>query len=72
MIHLTDHYHNYPLMIKIATDKGYYLWVDKSGSFWAEKEGWDFVSDNLAGLLGIIFIYEYKNPKIYKDGWWKE
>ncbi|OOS07805.1 hypothetical protein SAMN02745664_12126 [Moraxella cuniculi DSM 21768] len=72
MMHLTDSFRNYPLMIKTITNKGYQFWIDDNGSFWAEKDGWDFVADDLAGLLGVIAIYEYKKPKEFRERWWEK
>ncbi|KDN09921.1 MULTISPECIES: hypothetical protein [unclassified Gilliamella] len=38
----------------------------------AEKNGWDFIADSPSGLLGLIRIYEFKKPAIYKEYWWKD
>lgn len=72
MINLTDCYEDFPIIIKTISDKGYQIWKDEWGEFWAEKDGWDFVSSTPAGLLGIITIYETVNPITYHYYWWKE
>jgi len=30
------------------------------------------MADSPCGLLGIISIYEFKNPKKYEEYWWRE
>ncbi|MCF0264420.1 hypothetical protein ACNPQK_07505 [Acinetobacter guillouiae] len=71
MINLSDGYEDFPIIFKTILDKGYQIWIDELGSFWAEKDGWDFVSDNPAGLLGLIAIYEAKKPEKFKERWWE-
>ena len=53
--------------------KGFQIWYDKEMELYcAEKDGWDFMADTPCSLLGIIAIYEFKNPKLYSEYWWKE
>lgn len=57
----------------IITKKGYNLWYDEEReAYCAEKNGWDFMAVTPCSLLGIILIYEYKNPKSYQEYWWRD
>ncbi|OCG44159.1 hypothetical protein A9G28_03495 [Gilliamella sp. Fer1-1] len=35
-------------------------------------DGVDFMPDSPSGLLGLVSIYEFKQPAIYKEYWWKD
>ena len=39
MINLSDGYEDFPIIFKTILDKGYQIWIDELGSFWAEKMG---------------------------------
>jgi hypothetical protein len=60
----------------ILREKGWRFWVDGKGkpteAFWAEKDGWDLVGYSPVELLGLVAIFERKNPKTPKDYWWRE
>lgn len=71
MINLSDSYEDFPVIFQTILAKGYQVWMDDIGGFWAEKNGWDFVSDNPAGLLGMIVIYETKQPDSFQPRWWE-
>jgi len=58
-------------VLRILEKKGFQIWNDRPNSYWAEKNGWDFNAKSLPELLGLIDIYEFINPKIYKEYWWK-
>ena len=59
--------------INILIKKGYRVWhIAENEMYCAEKNGWDFMADSPCGLLGIISIYEFKNPKKYEEYWWRE
>jgi hypothetical protein len=56
----------------IAKQKGFQVWYDRqTDEYCAEKEGWDFRSPSAAGLLGLIAIYEFKQPPAYSEYWWR-
>jgi hypothetical protein len=59
----------------ILVKKGYRIWIEKDdiGDLcWAEKDGWDFFANTPCALLGLIAIYEFKNPEKYHEYWWKD
>ncbi|MFC5474361.1 hypothetical protein [Paraherbaspirillum soli] len=59
--------------LKILLKKGYQFWFDdRTELYCAEKNGWDFKAESPCGLLGIVTIYEFKNPGQYSEYWWKE
>ncbi len=56
----------------ILKGKGYRYWYDEDSELYCcEKNGWDFCADNWTQLLGIVSIYEYHQPREYKEYWWK-
>ena len=58
--------------LNVLKQKGFNIWYDEDAAlFCAEKNGWDFMADSPCGLLGIVTIYEWKNPKSYHEYWWK-
>lgn len=62
----------YGTALEILKEKGYQIWYQESDStYWAEKDGWDFVSRSPCGLLGLIAIFEYRNPQHYREYWWR-
>lgn len=56
--------------LSILSQKGYQIWQDESGEYGAEKNGWDFYANSPVGLLGLIGIYEFKQPSQYSPDWW--
>jgi hypothetical protein len=59
--------------LNILDKKGYQIWYDERLEMYcAEKNGWDFMADSPCGLLGLISIYEFKQPTIYKEHWWQD
>jgi hypothetical protein len=38
----------------------------------AEKGGWELMGDSPAGLLGLVAIYEHRDPSEYREYWWRE
>lgn len=56
--------------LSILSQKGYQIWQDESGEYGAEKNGWDFYANSPIGLLGLIAIYEFKQPSQYIRDWW--
>lgn len=73
MAALAEHSNVYDTALKIIIKKGFRVWLEvKSHLYCAEKDGWDFKSDSPCGLLGLIAIYEYRQPTSFHDYWWKE
>ena len=69
---LSEYSNVYNTAFNILDKKGFNLWYDESTDmFCAEKNGWDFMSDSPCGLLGLISIYEYVNPRTYEEYWWR-
>ncbi|WP_200753103.1 hypothetical protein ACI703_11190 [Isoptericola jiangsuensis] len=46
--------------------------MEETETYCAEKDGWDFMADSPCSLLGIISIYEFKNPSRYEEYWWRD
>ncbi|WP_218057934.1 MULTISPECIES: hypothetical protein [unclassified Gilliamella] len=60
-------------VFNILNKKGYQIWYDERLKMYcAERNGWDFMADSPSGLLGLVSIYEFKQPAIYKEYWWKD
>lgn len=60
-------------VFNILDKKGYQMWYDKALEMYcAEKNGWDFMADSPSGLLGLVAIYEFKQPTQYENDWWKD
>ena len=57
----------------ILQKKGFQVWYDEQlDQYFAEREGWDFQSPTPCGLLGLVAIFEYKQPAGFRDYWWRE
>ncbi len=62
----------YGTALQIIKEKGYQIWYQEDDStYWAEKDGWDFVSRSPCGLLGLIAIFECRKPQHYQEYWWR-
>ena len=60
-------------VFNILEKKGYQIWYDDEVDMYcAQKNGWDFMAYSPCGLLGLVNIYEFKKPEIYKDYWWRD
>lgn len=56
----------------VLKEKGFNLWYeDESDLYCAEKNGWDFKADSPCALLGLIHLYELRNPEKYEEYWWR-
>ena len=72
MAALTDYINVYDTALAVLLDKGYQLWYDKATyRYWAEKDGWDYVSRSPVALLGLIAIYEFHQPTAWAEYWWR-
>jgi hypothetical protein len=70
---LSEHSNVYNTALVILQKKGYQLWFDdETQSYCAEKDGWDFMAVDPCGLLGLVAIYELKQPARFADYWWRE
>ena len=60
-------------VFNILEKKGYQIWYDDEVDMYcAQKNGWDFMAYSPCGLLGLVNIYEFKKPEIYKEYWWRD
>ncbi|MBD1229592.1 hypothetical protein [Xenorhabdus griffiniae] len=60
-------------VFNVLDKKGFNIWYDEEVNMYcAEKDGWDFMADSPCGLLGVISIYEFKQPAEYKEYWWRD
>lgn len=60
-------------VLNILARKGFRMWYDEALKMYcAEKDGWDFMADSPSGLLGLVAIYEFKQPTQYENDWWKD
>ncbi|WP_202123118.1 hypothetical protein, partial [Escherichia coli] len=70
---LSEYLNVHNTVFNILVSKGYNIWFNEEMDVYcAEKNGWDFMADTPCGLLGLIAIYEYKEPTHYHEYWWKE
>jgi hypothetical protein len=73
---LGSHGNVYNTCLLIVKERGYRLSIDDAGvsspTIWvAEKDGYDFRADNPIELLGLIAVYEYRQPDgPPKPYWW--
>jgi hypothetical protein len=73
MAALSEYANVHDTALKILLKKGYQVWLDDEAELYcAEKDGWDFRAESPCGLLGVVAIYEFKNPGAYSEYWWKE
>jgi hypothetical protein len=55
---LSEYSNVYNTALNILDKKGFSVWYDESlEMFFAERNGWDFMSETPCGLLGIVSIY---------------
>lgn len=72
MASLTDYSNVHDTVFGILSEKGFQCWYEEEQDlYWAEKDGWDFSSPSPCGLLGLIAIFEYRNPSESKSYWWR-
>lgn len=58
--------------IAVLEEKGFDVWRDEAAEvFWAQRGGWDFLADSPIALLGLVAIYEQREPGSYTEYWWK-
>lgn len=70
---LSEYINVYNTALLILLRKGFQVWYDEeTKSYCAEREGWDFTAQSPCGLLGVIAIFEHKQPSEYREYWWRE
>ena len=70
---LSEYTNVYDTALFVLRNKGYQLWVDETRQvFCAEKDGWDFESESPCGLLGLVTIFEIRQPAQYEEYWWRQ
>jgi hypothetical protein len=70
---LSEYSNVYNTALLILQQKGFQVWYDERTSrFWAEKDGWDFTAESPCGLLGVVAIYEFRQPSAWREYWWRE
>jgi hypothetical protein len=70
---LSEYSNVYNDALLILLKKGYQVWYSKDADVYcAERNGWDFQADTPCGLLGIVAIYEFRQPAAYVEYWWRE
>jgi len=58
--------------IAVLEQKGYTVWHDsRTDMYGAERGGWDFLADSPISLLGLVALYEHKQPDGYTEYWWR-
>ena len=63
----------YNTALLILQQKGFRTWYDEQTSLYGcERGGWDFLADSPTGLLGLVAIFEFKEPKEFREYWWRE
>jgi len=68
---LSAHANTENTALVILTKKGYQVWHDTDADVYcAEKEGWDFSASTTTELLGVIGIFEFHKPTVFKEYWW--
>ena len=72
MAALADYTNVLDTALSVLIKKGYQVWFDKMTSeYWAEKDGWDYVSSSPVALLGLVAIYEFHQPTAWTEYWWR-
>jgi hypothetical protein len=70
---LSEYTNVFDTALSVLRTKGFQCWYDEASSlYFAERDGWDFASESPVGLLGVVAIYEFKNPQKWTEYWWKE
>ena len=71
---LSEHVNVWATALQILADKGYQVWRDEHDdhTYWAEKDGWDFIADSPVSLLGLIAIHDHVQPEAFEDYWWRQ
>lgn len=68
---LSDYVNVFGEAVFVLREKGYQVWYDEASKlFYAEKNGWDFAADSPTALLGVVAIYETRQPSEYREYWW--
>lgn len=69
---LSEHVNVYDAAVTVLLSRGFQVWVRDDGeTFWAEKDGWDFVADSPVSLLGLVAMMDHIKPVAAIDYWWR-
>ena len=69
---LSEYTNVYNTALNVLKKKGFQSWYDEETDlFCAEKDGWDFMADSPCGLLGVVTIVEFIQPKNHEEYWWR-
>ncbi|NVB83602.1 MAG: hypothetical protein HOV81_34830 [Kofleriaceae bacterium] len=70
---LSEHINVYGTALQVLKDKGYQLWFEPETRIYrAERDGWDFAAHTPCGLLGVVAIFEHRQPTKYEEYWWRK
>jgi hypothetical protein len=58
--------------LAVLEEKGYAVWHSPGADlYYAQRDGWDFAADTPTALLGLVAIYEHRDPAGYAENWWR-
>jgi hypothetical protein len=70
---LGDYSNVYNTALLILQQKGYRIWCDETETtYYCERDGWDFIADSPTALLGVVAIFDHKQPTEWREYWWME
>jgi hypothetical protein len=70
---LSEYSNVYNTALVVLRRKGFQVWYEKARDVYcAERGGWDFEANTPCGLLGVVAIFEEKQPSNHREYWWKE
>lgn len=62
----------YRAAVSVLHAKGFQVWCERSaGTYFAERDGWDFCADDPVALLGLVALFEARAPAEYREYWWR-
>ncbi|BCJ47460.1 hypothetical protein GCM10010168_18180 [Actinoplanes ianthinogenes] len=69
---LSEHLNVFTTAIAVLENKGFSVWYDREkDTFCAERDGWDFWAYSPISLLGLVAIFEFKDPSEFAVRWWE-
>ncbi len=62
----------YNTALAVIEEKGFEIQFDEKKEWWfASRNGWQLMADDPIQLLGLVAIFEFKNPSQKNEYWWK-
>jgi hypothetical protein len=61
----------YNTAMVILKTKGFTIRYDRAEYWHAKRDDWEFCADDPIQLLGLVSIYEHRQPTNKKEYWWK-